>query len=70
MQAVIAGRLARLSLPAAALVGVAAAIGRAFTADVLAAAADLEEQGFVGALDELWRRGIVRAHVEPSAQVR
>jgi hypothetical protein len=66
VQAVIAGRLARLSPAAAALAGVAAAIGRAFTADVLAAATGVEEQAFVAALDELWRRGIVRAH-GPSA---
>jgi DNA-binding SARP family transcriptional activator len=66
VQAVIAGRLARLSPPAAALAGVAAAIGRAFTADVLAAATELDDQAFVAALDELWRRGIVRAH-GPSA---
>jgi DNA-binding SARP family transcriptional activator len=66
VQAVIAGRLARLSPPAVALAGVAAAIGRAFTADVLAAAAGLADQAFVAALDELWRRGIVRAH-GPSA---
>ena len=38
VQAVIAGRLAQLSPPAADLVGVAATIGREFTADVLAAA--------------------------------
>jgi DNA-binding SARP family transcriptional activator/tetratricopeptide (TPR) repeat protein len=62
VHSVIAGRLARLSRPAAVLAGVAAASGRAFTADVLAAATGLEEQAFVGALDELWRRGIVRAH--------
>jgi DNA-binding SARP family transcriptional activator len=62
VQAVIAGRLARISQPATALAGAAAAIGRAFTADVLAAATGLEEQAFVAALDELWRRGIVRAH--------
>jgi DNA-binding SARP family transcriptional activator len=62
VQAVIAGRLARLSPQAAATAGVAAAIGRAFTADVLAAATGLDEQAFVAALDELWRRGIVRAH--------
>ena len=62
VQAVIAGRLARLSPPAAATAGVAAAIGQAFTADVLAAATGLDEQAFVAALDELWRRGIVRAH--------
>jgi DNA-binding SARP family transcriptional activator len=62
VHAVIAGRLARLSPPAAATVRVAAAIGQAFTADVLAAATGLEERAFVAALDELWRRGIVRAH--------
>jgi DNA-binding SARP family transcriptional activator len=61
VQAVIAGRLARLSQPAALAAGVAAAIGRAFTADVLAAATGLEDREFVAALDELWRRGIVRA---------
>jgi hypothetical protein len=47
VQAVIAGRRARLSPPAAALAGVAAAIGRAFTADVLATATELEEQATV-----------------------
>jgi DNA-binding SARP family transcriptional activator/tetratricopeptide (TPR) repeat protein len=62
VQAVIAGRLARLSRPAAELAGVAAAIGRAFGVDLLAAATELEEQAFIAALDELWRRGIVRAH--------
>jgi DNA-binding SARP family transcriptional activator len=62
VQAVIAGRLARLSRPAAELAGVGAAVGRAFTADVLAAATGMTEQAFVSALDELWRRGIVRAH--------
>jgi DNA-binding SARP family transcriptional activator len=66
VQAVIAGRLARLSPPAAALAGVAAAIGRAFTAGVLSTATELDDQAFVAALDELWRRGIVRAH-GPSA---
>ena len=62
VQAVIAARLARLSPPAAATAGVAATIGQAFSADVLAAATGLDEQAFVAALDELWRRGIVRAH--------
>jgi DNA-binding SARP family transcriptional activator len=66
VQAVIAGRLARLSDAAAELAGVAAAMGRAFTADALAAAAGLDDRRFVSALDELWRRGIVRAH-GPSA---
>jgi hypothetical protein len=53
VQAVISGRLARLSRPTAELAGLAATMGRAFTVDLLAA---------VTALDELWRRGIVRAH--------
>ena len=44
VQAVIAGRLARLSPPAATTAGVGAAIGQAFTADVLAAATGLDEQ--------------------------
>jgi hypothetical protein len=62
VQAVIAGRLARLSESAAELAGIAAAIGRSFTAGALAAAAGLDDGVFVRALDELWRRGIVRAH--------
>ena len=62
VQAVIAGRLAHLSPEAAAVAGVAAAIGRAFTADLLAAASGLDDPAFVAALDELWRRGILRAH--------
>jgi DNA-binding SARP family transcriptional activator len=62
VQAVIAGRLARLSRPAAELVGTAATIGRSFSAELLSAAAGLQEDSFVRALDELWRRGIVRAH--------
>jgi DNA-binding SARP family transcriptional activator len=62
VQAVITGRLQRLSEPAAELAGTAAAIGRSFGADVLATAAGLDEQAFVRSLDELWRGGIVRAH--------
>ena len=60
-QAVIAARLTRLSEPAGHLVGVAATIGREFTAQVLADAGGLDEPAFVSGLDELWRRGLVRA---------
>ncbi|HEX8132399.1 MAG TPA: BTAD domain-containing putative transcriptional regulator, partial [Actinomycetes bacterium] len=60
VQAVIESRLARLTGPAADLVGVAATIGRAFTTDVLAGASGLPEEALVGGLDELWRRRIVR----------
>jgi len=62
VQAVIESRLAQLSEPAAELVGVAATIGREFTAEVLADASEAEAETLVGGLDELWRRGLVRAH--------
>lgn len=60
VHAVIAGRLARLSEQAAELVGVAAAIGRAFTIEVLARACGRDEDALVNALDELWQRRIIR----------
>ncbi|MCT7356290.1 hypothetical protein N4P33_29700, partial [Streptomyces sp. 15-116A] len=45
---------------AAGLLGVAATIGREFTADVLGAAAGVDEARLIAALDELWRRRVVR----------
>jgi DNA-binding SARP family transcriptional activator len=60
VQAVIDARLAQLSEPARRLARVAAAVGREFTTDVLALAGGLDEAAFVPALDELWRRRIVR----------
>jgi tetratricopeptide (TPR) repeat protein len=60
VQSVIESRLARLSAPARDLLGVAATIGREFTTDVLAQASRAGEDELVGALDELWRRRIVR----------
>ena len=60
VQAVIESRLAQLSGPAKELAGVAAAIGREFTTDVLAAAGEADEEALVSSLDELWRRRIVR----------
>lgn len=62
VQAVLESRLAQLSAPARDLVGLAAAIGREFTTDLLAAAADADEETLVCGLDELWRRRIVREH--------
>ncbi|GGT62317.1 SARP family transcriptional regulator [Actinomadura citrea] len=62
VQAVIAGRLERLSRPAAELAGIAAVVGPAFPATVPARVSGFDERTFVAALDELWRRGIVRAH--------
>jgi DNA-binding SARP family transcriptional activator len=60
VQAVIEARLTQLSAPARALVGVAATIGREFTAEVLARASEADEMTFVRGLDELWQRRLVR----------
>jgi predicted ATPase/DNA-binding SARP family transcriptional activator len=60
VQAVVEARLAMLSEAARTAAEVAAAIGRDFPFDVLAHASDLEESALVRALDELWRRHIVR----------
>jgi DNA-binding SARP family transcriptional activator len=60
VQSVVAARLALLSDEARAVAEVAAAIGREFRFDLLAQASDFEEDALVRALDELWRRQIVR----------
>ncbi len=61
VQAVLAGRLTQLSPSARELAGLAAAVGRAFTLDILLRAAG-DEDTTVRALDELWTRRIVREH--------
>jgi tetratricopeptide (TPR) repeat protein len=60
VQSVVAARLERLSGEARAVAEVAAAIGRDFTFDIVAQVSDLEEDAVVRALDELWRRHVVR----------
>ncbi|HEY7031763.1 MAG TPA: AAA family ATPase [Thermomicrobiales bacterium] len=60
VQAAIDARLAQLSAPARDLVGLAATIGREFSADVLADAGETDPDILVRALDELWRRRIIR----------
>jgi DNA-binding SARP family transcriptional activator len=60
VQSVIETRLAQLGPAARDLVEVAATIGREFSTDVLAAAADFGADTLVRSLDELWRRRIVR----------
>jgi DNA-binding SARP family transcriptional activator/predicted ATPase len=57
--AVIAGRLAQLSEPAREVAAAAAVIGRAFDLDVLVRLVGDEER-VVRALDELWRKRVVR----------
>jgi tetratricopeptide (TPR) repeat protein len=60
MRAVISTRLDQLTPDARALVELAAAFGRDFAFDALAAASDLDEPAVVTALDELWQRRLVR----------
>jgi DNA-binding SARP family transcriptional activator len=64
VQAVVAARLALLSEEARAAAEVASAVGRDFRFDILAHASDLEEGALVRALDELWRRQIVRVQAD------
>jgi predicted ATPase len=58
--AVITGRLAQLSPIARKVAELGAAIGRAFTFDVLLQAGPDDEASMVQALDELWQKRIVR----------
>lgn len=62
LQAVITARLRQCSGAAEEVVGVAATVGRAFTADLVRVASGLDDVSFVRALDELWRRGVIREH--------
>jgi DNA-binding SARP family transcriptional activator len=64
VQAVVAARLALLSEEARAAAEVASAVGRDFRFDILAHACDLEEDALVRAVDELWRRHIVRVQAD------
>lgn len=59
IQAVISARLAQLSAPAWELAGLAAAIGRSFTMELLAKATDWDEESLSRALEELWRLRII-----------
>lgn len=62
VRSVLEARLARLSPAARELAGLAAVIGREFTYDVLRACSALSPDSLIPALDELWRRRIIREH--------
>ncbi len=62
VQAILTRRLQQVAPPARDLLGVAAVIGRSFTFDVLARAAQTDDDILVRRLDELWQRRIVREH--------
>jgi DNA-binding SARP family transcriptional activator/tetratricopeptide (TPR) repeat protein len=60
LQAVLRGRLEQASPAARTVAGLAAAVGRDFSLDLLSEASDLDAETLVHAVDELWRRRILR----------
>jgi DNA-binding SARP family transcriptional activator len=62
VEAILDQRLARLSLAAEELLGLAAALGRDLSLELLAAASELDEASLQDALDELWQRRLLREH--------
>lgn len=60
--AVLEDRLAQLSAIAAEIAGVAAAVGRDFSLELIQAATDVGDDVLVRAVDELWRRRLLREH--------
>ena len=58
---VLRRRIGETSAPARATAGLAAALGRDFTLDVLTEASDLTPEEVARAVDELWGRRVVRA---------
>jgi predicted ATPase len=67
MHAVIAARLAQLSPGALELAGLAAAVGRVFTVEILREASGADADSLTDGLDELWHRRIVRVAPQQSA---
>jgi DNA-binding SARP family transcriptional activator/tetratricopeptide (TPR) repeat protein len=62
--AVLRNRLEQASAAAREVAGLAAAVGADFTLDLLTEASDLDAGVVVGAVDELWRRRIMREYGE------
>jgi hypothetical protein len=60
LTAVLRSRLDQATPLAREVAGLAAAVGRDFTLDLLTEASDLEAGAVVGAVDELWQRRILR----------
>ena len=60
LAAVLRNRLDQATAAAREVAGLAAAVGTNFTLDLLTEASDLEVGTVVGAVDELWRRRIMR----------
>jgi DNA-binding SARP family transcriptional activator/tetratricopeptide (TPR) repeat protein len=64
LAAVLRNRLEQATAPAREVAGLAAAAGADFTLDLLTEASDLDADIVVGAVDELWRRRIMREYQE------
>jgi DNA-binding SARP family transcriptional activator/tetratricopeptide (TPR) repeat protein len=64
LTAMLRKRLEQASASAREVAGLAAAVGRDFTLDLLTEASDLDAGTVVGAVDELWRRRIMREYRE------
>jgi DNA-binding SARP family transcriptional activator len=62
VRALLSGRIAQVGPAARELAELAAVIGSDFTLDLLADASDLSPDEVIGAVDELWRRRIIREH--------
>jgi len=60
LMAVLRNRLGQVTAAAREVAGLAAAVGTNFTLDLLTEASDLDAGIVVGAVDELWRRRIMR----------
>lgn len=61
LHAVITGRLEQLSADAQRVAGIAAVIGRPFTAELILALAGLDEDSAIRAIDELWKHRILQS---------
>jgi len=66
VHAVLSARLAQLSPKAQELTSLAACIGTAFTAELLARAGHSGEDALVSLLDELWQRRIIKVQGDDS----
>jgi DNA-binding SARP family transcriptional activator/tetratricopeptide (TPR) repeat protein len=62
IEAVLGDRLGKLSPDAATLAQLAATIGRDFSVELLRAATDLDDAALLSAVDELWKRRLLREH--------
>lgn len=69
IEAILDQRLARLGPAAEELIGLAAALGRDFSLDLLATASELDEASLRGAIDELWQRRLLCEHAPSTYDV-